>query len=228
MDNIFDIAISTVSREKNQYFFESFASLQAGAIQKHLINLCVGNPNADYLKGLTQHKLLNIDICSEREWDLVKNKNTPEKFNLNFYRCLTTNVDYNALGRLYLEDDIVYRVGWDHSLNRLIPRLKHNSEEFVLSIYSAYDLSNHPGEIIQFDKNFYGTQGVFFTNGMLEGFAEKVMKEGVENYRHMADLLLQEYCNEKGIPLYVVKNSLVQHIGQTSAIADNFHKSPSF
>jgi hypothetical protein len=224
----YDIVVSTISREKKQYVFEMLASLHLASEEQHQIDLVVGNPNHTYLNNLAQNKHVNIITCTESEWAMVKNKNTPDKFNLNFYRCLTENANKGALGRLYLEDDIVFKDGWDSSLERIIERLKQQSSEFVLSLYSAYDLSKAEGEVIQFDRGFYGTQAVFFTSGVIEGFADKVMAEGVLNYRHMADLLLQEYCNEKGIPLYVVKHSLVQHIGEESSIVNNFHKSHSF
>ncbi len=224
----FDIAVSTISREKKQYVFEMLASLHLASEEQHQIDLVVGNPNHAYLNNLAQNKHANIITCTEAEWAMVKNKNTPDKFNLNFYRCLSENANKGDLGRLYLEDDIVFKDGWDSSLERLISRLKEQSSEFALSLYSAYDLSKAEGEVIQFDRGFYGTQAVFFTSGIIEDFADKVMQEGVLNYRHMADLLLQEYCNEKGIPLYVVKHSLVQHIGEESSIVNNFHKSHSF
>ena len=147
---------------------------------------------------------------------------------MNFHRCLTTDLS-SDLGLLYLEDDILFKEGWDKTLQEVILQTKQHASEFVLSIYSPYNLLNYETDIVEFKKGFYGTQGVFFTSGIIKDFAHKVMTEGVLSYRHMADLLLQEYCVEKNIPLYVLKHSLVQHIGEESSIHDNtFHKSISF
>lgn len=55
------------------------------------------------------------------------------------------------------------------------------------------------------------------------------MNEGILNYRHMADILLQEFCTDNNIPLYATKTPLVQHIGKESAIHNNtFHQAPNF
>lgn len=223
-----NIAISTIHRDKNQYIFDSLQSLSLTLKQPVEIKLVVGNPEVKYLENISNDSISIVPITDE-DWALAKDKDKCEKFNLNFYRCLSQKFKDNSLGLLYLEDDILFKENWDSKLIEIIEDLKTHTPEFALSLYSAYDLSKQPVDIVQFKSGFYGTQGVFFTNGIIDDFKKKIMNEGILNYRHMSDILLQEYCIEKDIPLYVVKNSLVQHIGVESSIHNNtFHKSVSF
>lgn len=223
----FDITISTINRSDNKYFHETVKSFKENTSQSYSTNFIVGNLDNTYLTELDSN--YNIVSMSEEEWGLIKDKGKCNKFNLNFYRCLTLNQGLEISDRLYLEDDIVFKKDWDIQLNDIVTELKQISPEFALSIYTPYNLSNHPGQVVRFDRGFYGTQGVYFTNGILESFAKKVINEGVSTYRHMADILLQEYCVENNIPLYVLKESLVQHIGEESSIHNNtFHKAISF
>lgn len=225
----FDIAFSTIHRSNNQYFYETLKSFKENTSKSYDTSFIVGNLDNVYLTELKLEPNFNITPMSEKEWDMIKDKGKCDKFNMNFYRCLTSNENEKVAGRLYLEDDIVFKKDWDLQLNETITSLKEVSPEFALSIYTPYNLSNHPGEIVKFDKGFYGTQGVYFTNGILESFANKIMNEGILTYRHMADILLQEFCIENNIPLYVMKESLVQHIGEESSIHNNtFHKATSF
>lgn len=223
----FDITISTINRSDNKYFHETLKSFKENTSKRYNTNFIVGNLDTSYLNELDSN--YNVISMSQDEWDLIKDKGKCEKFNMNFYRCLTLNKTLNPSGRLYLEDDVVFTKHWDLQLQETINELKQISPEFALSIYTPYNLSNHPGKVIRFDKGFYGTQGVYFTNGIVETFAKKIIDEGVSTYRHMADILLQEYCVANNIPLYVMKESLVQHIGEESSIHNNtFHKSISF
>lgn len=228
--SLFDISLSTIDRSStNEYFHTTLESLKSNSSAAHTVNLVVGNPDVEYLKMLESDSSYNIVSITEEEWALVKAKGKCNKFNLNFYRCLTQQVTKGEVGRLYLEDDVVFRKNWDVTIEEIVTGLKQEYPEFALSIYTPYNLSHHSVEIVRFDKGFYGTQGVFFTNGVTAAFAEKIMNEGILSYRHMADILLQEFCVEKDIPLFVLKNSLVQHIGEESSIHGNkFHKSVSF
>lgn len=225
--NNFDIVISTINRNDNKYFHKTLESFKENTSKSYNVNFIVGNLDDSYLNQLDTS--YNIVPMSQEEWEIIKDKGKCNRFNMNFYRCLTLNQNLESNGRLYLEDDIIFKKDWDIQLNETIIKLKEVSPEFALSIYTPYNLSNHPGEVVQFNRGFYGTQGVYFTNGILESFANKIINEGVSTYRHMADILLQEYCVEKNIPLYVLKESLVQHVGEESSIHNNrFHKAISF
>lgn len=225
----FDITISTINRSDNKYFHETLKSFKENTSNIYDTNFIVGNLDNSYLTELHLPSNFNIIPMNESEWGLIKDKGKCNKFNMNFYRCLSLKANSNTSGRLYLEDDIIFKKDWDLELNEVITELKKISPDFALSIYTPYNLSNHPGNIIRFDRGFYGTQGVYFTNNILEKFAQKVINEGVSTYRHMADILLQEYCVQNNIPLYVMKESLVQHIGEESSIHNNsFHKAISF
>ncbi len=227
---MFDIAISTINRgEDKQYLVPTMSSLFLKTETLPKINLVVGNPDVSYLDCYNVHPKVNIIPCTEGEWDLVKDTGKCNKFNLNFYRCLTQQVDSTQQGRLYLEDDVIFQKNWDETLKNYIEQIKTVYPEFALSIYSAYDLSLQPTEVVRFPRGFYGTQGVFFTSKIMQDFADYIMKNGVLEYKHMADILLQMYCSEKNIPLFVMKNSLIQHIGEESSIhGGKFHKSISF
>lgn len=225
----YNIMMSTISRPSNEYVFQTLSSFGLQTSERfcgsHTPTPClvVGNKEVNYLENLKHHTA--IVPMEDPLWDLVKEKGGCEKFNLNFYRCLTLS-DNDVL---YLEDDITFRFGWDLKLQNYLKELRETHIDFALSIYSPYDLSKSPTDFIAFDKGFYGTQGVYFTKGMKDKFAEKIMNEGVLNYRHMADLLLQEFCNDNDIPLYALKTPLIQHIGKESAIHTNaFHKAPNF
>jgi len=227
---MFDIAISTVNRaEKKQYLPDTLKSMVLNTKELRKVNFIVGNPDGTHLSFLETNKYANIIPITDEEWALASDKGKCVKFNLNFYRCLTQQVDPNVQGRLYLEDDISFKKDWDVELSEIITHIKTATPEFALSLYTAHDLSRHPEEVIEFKRGFYGTQGVFFTSGIMEGFAKYIMDRGITVYHHMADILLQMYCVENNIPLYVLKNSLVQHTGEESSIHGNhFHKSVSF
>lgn len=227
---MFDIVFSTVNRKaKKQYLFdtlESFFNQTSSLPKTHLV---VGNTDIVYLTPLKDNSSLNIIPITEEEWSLAKGKGKCDKFNLNFYRCLTQQVDSSLIGRLYLEDDISFKKDWDNTLKNLITRIKQTVPEFALSLYTAHGLYHNKEEIIEFKRGFYGTQGVFFTSGIMKGFANYIMDNGILTYKSMADILLQQYCLQENIPLYVIKDSLVQHTGEESIIHGNhFHKSVNF
>lgn len=140
------IMMSTIDRPGNQYVFQILSSFGLQTTERPRItgtpSLIVGNPDKDYLKNLEHH----LWICPMRDdlWDLVKEKGKCEKFNLNFYRCLT-NSDQDLL---YLEDDITFKYGWDLKLEGQLKELYSQHEDFVLSIYSPYDLSKSPTEFV--------------------------------------------------------------------------------
>lgn len=216
----FSIVMSTVDRPGNQYLYETLKSFDEKTSIGPIPMLVVGSPDRDYIKSSYP-----IVPMQEKEWGLAKDKGKCEKFNLNFYRCLR----FGAENVLYLEDDLNFKFNWDHEFKDKITQLHEQHEDFVLSIYSPYDLSKSPTEFVHFDRGFYGTQAVYITKGIKDKLAEKVMDEGILNYRHMADILLQEFCTDNKIPLYATKTPLVQHIGKESAIHNNtFHQAPNF
>lgn len=216
----FNIVMSTVDRPGNQYLYDTLKSFDEKTSIGPIPILVVGSPERDYIKSTYP-----IAPMQEEEWNLAKDKGKCEKFNLNFYRCLCFGVE----NILYLEDDLNFKHNWDHEFKDKITKLHEQHEDFVLSIYSPYDLSKSPTEFVHFDKGFYGTQAVYITKNIKDKLAEKVMNEGILNYRHMADILLQEFCTDNKIPLYATKTPLVQHIGKESAIHNNtFHQAPNF
>lgn len=218
----YKVVISTINRDMNQYLYETIDSYLLNSSPNFMKPiLVVGNNETEYIKHVQSSIDYVIPMTSEL-WSWVENKGKCEKFNLNFLRCLTSCND----NILYLEDDITFKPLWDVELSIYLSQIK--DKDFVLSIYTPYDLSHHKENIVKFDKGFYGTQGVYFSKGIKDKFAEKIIKEGILDYKHMADLLLQEFCNENNIPLYVLKTSLIQHIGEVSSIHNNsFHKSVS-
>jgi len=230
------IVIPTIYREKENYLvqtledciqkdstcleneFEIFIGNRSsiGLIEKSIEETTFGEQASWSIKPLTTF-----------EWSLVESERVHKKFNMNFMRYLTSSNFGDDL--LYIEDDIKFSNKWYTKLKSYIEILdKEYNENYILSLYAPWKF-HHTKLVDQIPSgHYYGTQAVFIKNKYQRSLFDKVLKDGIINYRHMADILIDEYAKENNIPILALTTSLVQHLGKVSTGLGSFHWTENF
>lgn len=237
------ITIPTIYREKENYLETMLKDMvfkhdsnqdKTGfnkLIDKNLIALLIGNEDtqANFYHFMPFFFPYNFYVkhLTPFEWACIKDYSIHIKFNANFARCMTVTKFCDDI--LYLEDDLEFTNNWFVKLQNAIEILdKDYPDGYVLTLYGPWEFS-HNKLVAQIPpEKFYGTQAVYIKKEFQEGIFNKIMEDGIKNYRHMADLLLDEYCRENNIPILCLTTSLVQHIGKESTGLGSYHHTKNF
>jgi len=231
-----DVVMPTIYRD-SRYIVETVKSLVKKQKLELNVTFSVGNDDDriykiidDVHEGLVKEgryfekDVINID---PGVWATVHNASQGVKFNANFANCMAaTNFERDLL---YVEDDVKFTSNWHEKMSESIGKLDEQyNERYVLTLYGPWKFYKRlfaeeipPG-------HFYGTQAVYIKREFQEGLMHKVLEEGVRTFRHQADLLLDEYCRDNGIPIVCLTTSLVQHIGKNTTGLGNFHQTDNF
>ncbi len=157
-------------------------------------------------------------------------KRTHHRFNTNYHRALTLGLRPRC-GRFVFEDDVSFSRGWFRRVLDLTGRYETlRGDNFAFSLYSPLPLPDGPEIGAMPTVNFYGTQAVYYPPRMRYDFAFRLRGVGVDCYTQPCDLLLRDFCLEKGRPILLTRHSLVQHEGMvTTGLTDHrCHRSPTF
>lgn len=229
-----DLIISTIHREEN--YLEAtlrslFSTLPVGV--EHTVSLVAGSPETGYLASYKSQPEITVVGMGSNTWSWIKGRPLTQRASWNYYRCLT----HNAAGKrdiLILEDDVRFARGWWSRLSAILADLLElHGSNFVLTIYSPWDLvlQQHWGERFYAEYplgKFYGTQGVYYTAVTRQGFAEYLKLHGLVANEKGYDYLLRDYLSDAGIPLFASTPSLIQHMGVKSTGLGTWHDAPGF
>jgi hypothetical protein len=227
------IAILTVNRQP-QYIHQTLASLFAADPTVHHvdhISIMVGSDDASYLSRYDHHKKFRIATLSSPESEKLKSWRVQQRFNHNYYRCLSIPLD-GKRGIIVCEDDIIFR---DSFLVRLLDTIHemeiiHNLSDYALAIFSAYDFENdqsfYRGKLYcSYGYEFYGTPCMYYPSKTARLLADFIKSHGVDVYEEPGDMLVKRLYGEK---MYACSRSLAQHVGEISTGLGGGGGTPSF
>lgn len=238
MLNEINIAVSTVWREVN-YLDTMLDSLtvEHPISAERPISLVVGSPVSGYVERYRSVPGISIIEMGPNTWSWIKNNSLAHRATWNYYRCLTQPTA-GTRGTLILEDDIRFARGWRTRLSTTIADLEeHHGPDFVLALYSSHGpawfsmLGRSTSKQLYADyppEKFFGTQGMYYTTKSRQGFAKYLKTNGVIAHKTHYDFLLGKYLSHAGLPLFATVPSIIQHIGESSAIENPWHDSPEF
>jgi hypothetical protein len=123
-----------------------------------------------------------------------------------------------------LEDDVLICNNFKENLDKIKKQIKE--DKYILAIYFPYQTNIRELKPIDYKiDDFYGLQGMYYTNNITKLFADFLSKRiGI----HPHDFLLKDFCKENNIKLYGTTLSLVQHIGKVSTGLGHHHTVGNF
>jgi hypothetical protein len=229
-DSGIDYAITTVQRPGG-YIHKTMASLGPDLP----LRLVVGCPDASYLDAYRCHPQVEIMDLPASQWEEMQKYKVHRRASWNYWRTLVLGAKRSPCrGLAIFEDDVKLARGWRARLGATISRLESIAgTNFVLALYIAR--SGRPEarcvarSFQRYDiDNFWGTQGMYYTDSLRLAFANYLKAEGVDKFRIPYDILLKEFLKRRNIPLFVAVPTLVQHIGMVSTGLGNFHNTEWF
>lgn len=140
--------------------------------------------------------------------------------NLNWFRAIFYHTNENPL--LVIEDDIVFTSSWRDKLDKVIEEIP--SKSYMLSLYKGSHLKRNGTEpFVEIPhREFFSSLGLLWVNVPLQDLALYLWKHGVDTYEKPVDLLITDWLEYKGIPIYTTYPSLVQHTGRISTIGSKW------
>jgi hypothetical protein len=222
-----DIAISTCDRDP-QYLPDTLVSLYGAdrACASVPLRLVVCGDSAAYLGDVTskpEHPDVRIDLLSAAEWKQLQTLDIKRRILNNFVRVLAGGDARRPI--IALQDDVRFARDW---LTKTVEIADYaagdHGEDFILALYAAYRFKRKPYFLYN-PLRFYGNQALYMT---------PKARHGLLNYMYMADqfkpddMMVKDYVQHSGTRLLAAYPSLVQHVGECSAVEDRFHRSPSF
>ncbi len=230
----------TVAREPEYIHatLQSFLESDPAAALLLPVTLAVGGTDAAYVAPYEEMGLARVRPMTPSEAEEMNTRPVPEgkrvhtRFNTNYHRALTVDVDPRN-GLLVFEDDISYTRDWFRKFLELVARnAALQGDGFLFSFYSPHALGDSPEVGAIPTEMFYGTQGVYFPPAMRYDCALHLLWRGVNEYHNPADLILRNFCWANQKPILLSRNSLVQHEGmRTTGLSpdpESCHRSPTF
>ena len=229
-----NLVVSTIWREGN-YLDSTLNSLREEypVGPNHSLSLVAGSPVTTHLDCYRSHPGITVVEMGPNTWSWIKNNRILHRAAWNYYRCLTQPFA-GERGTLVIEDDIRFARGWWMRLESILVALEeHHGTDFVLALYAPWFFPQegyqHGQLYVEYPlKKFYGTQAIYYTAKTRQGFAKYLKIHGVVALENIYDFLLREYLLQSGLPLFAAAPSLVQHIGERSAIGGTRHTVPGF
>jgi hypothetical protein len=228
MFRLVDCAMMTLDRE-GQYIHQTLISMAPN----YRITLFPGSPSSAYLDCYRKNRWLQIVPTTAEDWELLEPMGPNQRASWNYWRCLTQGNQYSN-GLLLFEDDVQFAQGWRGRLFRTLPAIEATyGPDFVLALYACYPFVREGYEAGALYSPypavaFYGTQGMYFTETTRQQFADYLKKHGVDTYRLPHDILLKEFLDKTGFPLFATTPCLIQHIGRTTTGLGSFHQTDGF
>lgn len=243
---VIDHVIMTVRRPKN-YIHELLPRLQmAGTIR-----LVVGSPDCEYLERYRSSPLMEIIGVSSPDWAHFENSRVHHRAVWNYWRSLTLcPKNPQRDGLLVFEDDVIPARGWQRRFYDTVEQIEAQfGTRYVLALYRGRFSQNRtfynsfrralfdylyseepPAYYASYPaRGFYGTQAMYYPEEIRIAFAEYLKINGVDAYRLPYDLLLKDYLQTYGVPLFTTVPSLVQHIGEIgTGVGLTFHSARKF
>ncbi len=230
-----DIAVVFLTCPRQpSYLSQSLASFYAGdpaTRSLREVSVEVDAPDLECVKWLQHHVGIRFVARTPEESERVKEFSLHRKGCAAYWRAMGL-ASAGSRAVLVCEDDVIFRDRW---LEQLLDCLNEMEDagisEFILSVYSPYDLeewrrgraySSYPAGA------FFGTQGVLYPARELAPVREMIWKHGVLLAEQPYDLLMKRRAIERQ-HLFGSRHSLVQHVGfTTTGLGGGHHMSPSF
>lgn len=235
------VSIITVKREP-EYIHTTLASLFAAdpwAGRMHSVNLYVGSNDASYLDCYAHHERITVKRLSDGEWDSIKDMSIWQRLCHNNQRAL--HVPCGARGLIFLEDDVVLKDGFVHTLIDTIQEIDQRigKRKYLLACYCPYrwsDKSLRRGKLFMAYPcwDFYGTQFMFYPKAVVQELAGYFARFGSGDESMPNDMIVKKYGTEITVEqgctggIYACTQSLAQHIGKRTTGVGTFHQSPTF
>ena len=230
------ITIPTIFREKENYLSTMLDDMitKDPECLKNNFGLFIGNnyklPELSELffhTAFSEQASFDLEYLSNFEWSCMEDRTVNVRFNMNFMRCMSSTLCNSDI--LYLEDDIEFSQNWFTKLETYIKQLDEEyNKQYILSLYSPWRF-NHSRLVDKIPSgHYYGTQGVYIKAKYQKELFHKIFKDGVVNFKHQADLLLDEFAKEHNIPILALTKSLIQHKGKESTGLGNYHWTENF
>ena len=190
-------------------------------------------------------------LISSPDWAHFQNSSVHHRAVWNYWRSLTLGPkNLRRDGLLVFEDDVIPAQGWQRRFNDTVKQIEAQfGTRYVLALYRGrfsqsrtfYNsfrrtLSDclYPEEQRAYYASypigqFWGTQAMYYPEEIRIAFAEYLKINGVDAYRRPYDLLLKDYLETYGVPLFTTVPSLVQHIGEIgTGVGWKFHSARKF
>ena len=190
--------------------------------------LMVGASDATYLDRYRGEPGLRIVRPTAEEFSSWADRHVGHRASWNFWRAL---VDARDCARLLLcEDDILFARGWLDFLARVIRDIERTQSDYILSLYWPGAMAEANGScVVALDPDtYYSHQAVLYAGRARAGFADYLLRHGVQSWERAQDLNLARFAREAEIPMYATCPSLVQHIGRVTTGQGVFHQSATF
>lgn len=226
-----NLAITTVWREEN-YLDATLNSLlvEYPVCEDQPLSLVAGSPNTSYLAGYRSLPGITVIEMGSHAWSWIKNNDVRHRATWNYHRCLTQCIA-GERGSLILEDDVRFACGWRRRLALTLAALEGKfGSEFVLSIYDPWDCTPSENHLYaEYPReHFTGTQGIYYTSRVRQGFAKYLRTKGVIANKNHYDYLLRDYLIQEDLPLFVTSPSLIQHMGINTTGLGIWHQAPGY
>jgi hypothetical protein len=196
------------------------------------VRVIVGQTDCSYLNRYRSNPQIEIIGGSTAEWAEFKNCRVHQRASWNYWRALTLGLQTpDADGLLVFEDDVLPAIKWKRRLCEVIGSIeKAHGIRYVLALYTTLTVGHLPeSKYIRYPVNlFFGTQGMYYPESVLEEFAGYLEEKGVRLCCAPYDLILQEYLSNLQIPLFATIPCLVQHVGEISTGLGDFHQARHF
>lgn len=222
--HVVDVAISTCDRVP-QYIHDTLLSMfEADSLcSASPVRLVVCGPDAGYLGDVSRSTTVRVDVLSAADWADMKARDAKRRVAHNFMRVLAGADARRPL--IALQDDICFADGWLVKTHDIVSEITAaHGDDFILALYASYRFKGKP--YYPYNAHlFYGNQALYLTpkarTGLLAFFraATKLVPD---------DMMVKDYVLHSKTKLFVANPSLVQHVGECSAIEERFHRSPSF
>ncbi len=228
------LAVSTCDRQP-QYVHDMLLSLYskdlaAGSVPNRLV---VCGPDTRFLGDISSvtpfapRSPVVAETLDAEQWAFMQKQDMKRRVARNFMRLLAGCDMSRRL--LALQDDIAFTSGWFGKMLLLVQQLEADvGNNFILSLYASARFKDGP--LAPYDPHrFFGNQALYFTPTARDGLMAYMAIAEREGKLAPDDMMVKGYVlASASTKLFAANPSLVQHVGECSAIEDRFHRSPTF
>lgn len=222
-----EIAISTCDRAP-QYVHGTLESMFARdhGVADRQVTLVVCGYDATYLERWHGRDKITVKPMSSVAFAAATAYSAKHRTAINFMRLLELATPDAPL--IACQDDLDFTDNWlwhAEEIAHLIER-KHGSD-FVLSLYGAGRFKGEPyAPYNQF--RFYGNQALYLPAHVHVELRDAVRKRISDDTMAPDDMMVKDFVCYSRHKLFVANPSIVQHVGEVSAVEQRFHRSPTF
>lgn len=203
------------------------------------VRVIVDGASADFLGEWADDPRVEVELLSLRTAHLQAELDPIDRCAFTTYRALNDHPggqfdEEDSL--ILLQDDLEFASGWLEKTLEVTLCIEADtaSDNFVLALYAPHPFEKRPYSVYC-RRDFYGCQALYLTPRAVHAMSG-VLHDG--NIRHRGtgktnrtpdDLLMRNHFIAHREPyLLAMVPSVVQHIGEISAIGVGFHRSPTF